>query len=125
MWTYCWHFVNCFLAVCNFFVPFFFFCSLPFDLMIFHSPMLIGTTVIFCISAIGFALGYLENPMDRGAWWATVHGVTRVGHDLATKPPPPPPPWYIKNIFYFSFPFKSFSCEMPLPFWNFSSSIIN
>ena len=28
---------------------------------------------------------YLENPMDRGAWWATVHGVTRVGHDLATE----------------------------------------
>ena len=23
----------------------------------------------------------LENPMDRGAWWATVHKVTRVGHD--------------------------------------------
>ena len=23
--------------------------------------------------------------MDRGAWWAIVHGVTRVGHDLATK----------------------------------------
>ena len=23
--------------------------------------------------------------MDRGAWWATVHGVARVGHDLATK----------------------------------------
>ena len=22
-----------------------------------------------------------KNPMDRGAWWATVHGVTRVGHD--------------------------------------------
>ena len=22
--------------------------------------------------------------MDRGAWRATVHGVTRVGHDLAT-----------------------------------------
>ena len=22
----------------------------------------------------------LENLMDRGAWWATVHGVTRVGH---------------------------------------------
>ena len=31
----------------------------------------------------------LENPMDRGAWQATVHGVARVGHDLATKPPPP------------------------------------
>ena len=25
--------------------------------------------------------------MDRGAWWATVHGVTRVGYNLATKPP--------------------------------------
>ena len=22
----------------------------------------------------------LENPMDRGTWWTTVHGVTRVGH---------------------------------------------
>ena len=27
----------------------------------------------------------LENPMDRGAWQSTVYGVTRVGHDLATK----------------------------------------
>ena len=27
--------------------------------------------------------------MDRGAWQTTVHGVERVGHDLATKPPPP------------------------------------
>ena len=27
--------------------------------------------------------------MDRGAWQATVHRVTRVGHDLATKPPSP------------------------------------
>ena len=26
--------------------------------------------------------------MDRGAWQATVHGVARVGHSLATKPPP-------------------------------------
>ena len=25
----------------------------------------------------------LENPTDRGAWWATVHGVTRVRHDWA------------------------------------------
>ena len=23
----------------------------------------------------------LENPMDGGAWWATVHGLQRVGHD--------------------------------------------
>ena len=27
--------------------------------------------------------------MDRGAWRATLHGVARVGHDLATKPPSP------------------------------------
>ena len=29
----------------------------------------------------------LENPVDRGAWQVTVHGVARVGHDdLASKP---------------------------------------
>ena len=27
----------------------------------------------------------LGNPMDRGAWWAIVQGVTRVRHNLATK----------------------------------------
>ena len=28
---------------------------------------------------IGYPLQYscLENPMDRGAWWATIHGATR------------------------------------------------
>ena len=36
----------------------------------------------------------LRSPMDREAWWATVHEVTRVGHDLLTKPPPPPPNVY-------------------------------
>ena len=30
----------------------------------------------------------LENPMDRGTWWATVHGVARARHNLATKLPP-------------------------------------
>ena len=31
----------------------------------------------------GNALQYscLENSMDRGAWWATIHGSCRVGHD--------------------------------------------
>ena len=24
---------------------------------------------------------YLENSMDTGAWWATVHGVAKSGHD--------------------------------------------
>ena len=31
----------------------------------------------------------LGNPMDRGACWALVQGVSRVRHDLGTKPPPP------------------------------------
>ena len=28
----------------------------------------------------GYPLQYffLENPMDRGAWWATVHGITKI-----------------------------------------------
>ena len=30
----------------------------------------------------------LGNPMDRGAWQATVPGIARVRHDLATKSPP-------------------------------------
>ena len=37
-----------------------------------------------------------ENPTDRGAWQATVYGVTRVRHDLVTKPPPPV---YIRTIY--------------------------
>ena len=27
----------------------------------------------------------LRSPMDRVAWWATVHGVTRLRHDLVIK----------------------------------------
>ena len=27
--------------------------------------------------------------MDREAWWATVHGIARGGHELVIKPPPP------------------------------------
>ena len=34
----------------------------------------------------------LGNPMDRRAWQVTVHGFTRVGHDLVTKPSP----WFEK-----------------------------
>ena len=38
----------------------------------------------------GYRLQYscLGNPMDREAWQATVHGVSRVRHNLVTKPPP-------------------------------------
>ena len=30
---------------------------------------------------------WLEDPMDRGSWKATVLGVARVGHDWVTEPP--------------------------------------
>ena len=33
----------------------------------------------FMIKSLQYS--YLENPMDRGAWWATVHGVARAGHN--------------------------------------------
>ena len=64
----------------------------------------------------------LENPMDRGAWQATVHGLARVGHDLMTKPPPSN---LIKLLrFFFSFFFLSHTfhcCYKPLPIrWAFA-----
>ena len=31
-----------------------------------------------------------DTVVDREAWYAAVHGVTRVGYNLATKPPPSP-----------------------------------
>ena len=31
----------------------------------------------------------MGNPMEKGAWWATVQGVARVTHDLVTKQQPP------------------------------------
>jgi len=34
----------------------------------------------------------LACPMDRGAWWATVHRTRRVGQDLATKTTTNKPP---------------------------------
>ena len=45
-----------------------------------------------------FQYSCLGNPKDRGAWWATVHGVARVGHDLGTKSPPPISP---ANYYFF------------------------
>ena len=32
-----------------------------------------------------FQYSCLENPMDRGAWWATVHGVTKSWMQLITE----------------------------------------
>ena len=31
-----------------------------------------------------FQYSYLGNPMDRGAWQGTVHGIQRVRHNLTT-----------------------------------------
>ena len=40
----------------------------------------------------------LGNPMDRGAWRASVHGGTRVGQDLGTEQKQK----YLNTIYYFS-----------------------
>ena len=44
---------------------------------------LFGVTHIYFEEGNGSPLQYscLENPMDRESWWATVHGVARVGQD--------------------------------------------
>ena len=41
----------------------------------------------FPVDGNGYKFQYscLENSMDRGTWWATVHGVARVEHDLVTN----------------------------------------
>ena len=39
--------------------------------------------------AAHFSILAWEIPRAKEPGWATVHGVTRVGHDLATKPSPP------------------------------------
>ena len=36
--------------------------------------------------------------LDRGAWWAPVHGVIRVGHDLMPKPPTTSTFYWAENL---------------------------
>ena len=48
--------------------------------------------------------------MNRGAWWATVHGVTRVRHDLLSKPPPPIPTYKVFSVDIIWLPFWSNLC---------------
>ena len=42
------------------------------------------------LSGLGRALGEGNGNSLQYSWQATVHGVARIGHNLATKPPPPP-----------------------------------
>ena len=45
-----------------------------------------------------FQYSCLENYMDRGTWWAAVHGVAkRVGHSRPHAHTPPPPQTYRKR----------------------------
>ena len=55
----------------------------------------------------------LENPMDRGAWQSTVHGVARVGHNLAIKPSP----WTVAHQAPLSmgFPRQEYWSGLPFP----------
>ena len=53
-----------------------------------QTSLLLGRKIMTKLDSIfgegkGTPLQYfcLENPMDRGAWWAAVHGVARVRHD--------------------------------------------
>jgi len=48
--------------------------------------------------------------MDRGAWRATVHGVARVEHDLATKPPPIKDTVVLTRTFHC--PIERFTCSL-------------
>ena len=50
----------------------------------------------------------LENPVDRGAQQATVHGVARLRHELAMKPPPPH--MQGNNTFFFFLAVLSLRC---------------
>ena len=42
---------------------------------------------------------FLGNLLDRGAWWATVHRVAKVKHNLALATTPPPLPLPFLSLF--------------------------
>ena len=56
----------------------------------------------------------LENPTDREAWQAIIHGVARVGHDLGTKAPLPPLPLISKVGLEVPWMFTSFFLQVRL-----------
>ena len=60
-------------------------CPTPSDPMDCSLP---GSSIHGIFQARGLEWGAMAFS-GRGAWQATIHAVTRVGHDLVTKPPPP------------------------------------
>ena len=70
--------------------------------------------------------------MDRGVWWATVHGVARVGHDLVTKPPPDTTKIILhKLLFFMGFAKMLRTAELlsfggpEIPVWNNEKHLVN
>ena len=59
--------------------------------------------------------------MDREALWATVHGVVKVRHDLATKPPPPLQD-HTNIQFLFKLPYTDCSIHWTITYYNHHSS---
>ena len=51
--------------------------------------------------------------MDGGVWRLIVHGVTRVGHDLATKRPPPYSCVFMVSFHKFLTSFKELAGTLP------------
>ena len=56
----------------------------------------------------------LENPMDGGAWQATVHGVVRVRQDLVTKSPPQVVGCMFSHILIFAWKLKFYHWQQML-----------
>ena len=54
----------------------------------------------------------LENPMDRGTWWSTLHGATRLRHDIATKPSST---YFTHDSVYMSMLLSQFTPPSPSP----------
>ena len=67
----------------------------------------------------------LENPMDRGTWKATVHGVARVGHEHHANVAPQMGEWYgmSKNSTNFS-DLRNLSQKTTLQPWHYQSTYL-
>ena len=67
--------------------PVFFILTEPFSQLVKNLPAMQETWVQSPGEGNGHPFQYscLENPMDRGAWWASVHGVTKDSEQLSTQ----------------------------------------